>query len=271
MTNIFAEVVRMQKDRQAGVLVSVINKLDSGPAVVGDKLLVKADGKCTGTIGGGELEYIAIEESRELMKSQRHFLQSYNLSGNAEIEITEELNMICGGTITLFYEYLPVCPLVYICGAGHIGISLHYHLTDLNYRAILIDERPRLDRDLVDTNYLVTDDWVSTIKRETSLDDSYVVICTPSHDTDFAVLKAIYGTGCNPYYVGLVASPAKAQAMVTRLREELGLIPDLTSLYSPAGLDIGGKNPGEIAISIISEIQSVRFQKNNSPHMTEPW
>jgi xanthine/CO dehydrogenase XdhC/CoxF family maturation factor len=38
-------------------------------------------------------------------------------------------------------------------------------------------------------------------------------------------------------------------------------------VYMPVGLDIGGRSPHEIALSIISEIQGVRYGKSGLPHL----
>jgi xanthine dehydrogenase accessory factor len=65
----------------------------------------------------------------------------------------------------------------------------------------------------------------------------------------------------------LIASRRKAPVMTARLKEELGKEIDLSALYSPVGLDIGGASPDEIAISIISELQAVRNNKTGHKHM----
>jgi xanthine dehydrogenase accessory factor len=55
--------------------------------------------------------------------------------------------------------------------------------------------------------------------------------------------------------------------MIQQLKEELGEDIDLDMLYTPVGLNIGGPSPDEIAISIIAELQAIRYNKNGHKHM----
>ncbi|MGC8480521.1 MAG: XdhC family protein, partial [Acidimicrobiales bacterium] len=56
-------------------------------------------------------------------------------------------------------------------------------------------------------------------------------------------------------YVGLVASPTRGRAV----RSALSLDPSAPSrLYTPAGLDLGGNTPAEIALSIYAQIVSIK-------------
>jgi xanthine dehydrogenase accessory factor len=41
----------------------------------------------------------------------------------------------------------------------------------------------------------------------------------------------------------------------------------LTPFFSPVGLDIGGQSPHEIAISVIAELQALRYRKEGHQHM----
>ncbi|QGU94747.1 hypothetical protein GOM49_06225 [Clostridium bovifaecis] len=82
---------------------------------------------------------------------------------------------------------------------------------------------------------------------------------------------ALYKKDCNPKYIGLLASERKARIMLERLKEELAKELDFSNIYAPVGLNIGGDTPIEIAISIISEIQSIRYNKEQTGHLTKEW
>ncbi|MGE5398170.1 MAG: XdhC family protein [Chitinophagales bacterium] len=269
MIDIYTEIVRMRNLNEDGMLVTVIHKKGNGPAIVGRKMLVKAGGETLGTVGGGELELRAAEKARELLNTGEHLVQSYSLSDNGKIEPSISLNMICGGSITLYYEYLPVIPAVYIVGAGHIGKSLVRYLENLDFQLTVVDSREEMVQELNRTNASVRN-WSQALEHE-DLKGSYIVVCTPSHADDFQVLKSVYRSKNLPRYLGVVASPSKARAMATRLLEEFNQYLDFSMLFSPAGLDIGGNSPEEIALSIVSEIQAIRYKNASGKHLSETW
>ncbi len=89
-------------------------------------------------------------------------------------------------------------------------------------------------------------------------DHSYVVLVTRGHVFDKDCLRAIIGQ--RVAYIGMIGS-LRRLAGVFRLLEQEGY--DKTKLgqvHGPIGLPIGGQTPEEIAVSIISEVISVRYQ-----------
>ncbi len=64
-------------------------------------------------------------------------------------------------------------------------------------------------------------------------------------------------------YVAMMASRRRAAGLLEDLERE-GL-PGLDKLHVPAGLDIGGKAPGEIALSVVAEIVACTYGRNGGP------
>ena len=63
-------------------------------------------------------------------------------------------------------------------------------------------------------------------------------------------------------YIGMLGSKSKVVKMWKELKSE-GLDPEaLDRVHAPIGLNIGGKNPSEISISILAEVLKV---KSNLP------
>jgi xanthine dehydrogenase accessory factor len=77
-----------------------------------------------------------------------------------------------------------------------------------------------------------------------------VVLC--DHDAPDApqVLRDALASPAS--YVAMMASRRRAEGLLEQLREEG--VAGLEKLHVPAGLDIGGKAPGEIALSVVAEI-----------------
>jgi xanthine dehydrogenase accessory factor len=269
VTDIFNDLVKLNTDGGEAVLVTVVEKEGHGPAVVGTKMLVFPNGDKKGTVGGGALEYAAVTRGAHMLNDKECGLYRYLLGPDNEIvdDKSEKTGMICGGSITLFFEYIGSGARLYIFGAGHIGKALTYHLKNLNYYITLLDNRDGLAESIDGAQRRFTSDYRYALQDEKVPTGAFFIIATHSHALDYVVLKRIYEAGWNPKYIGMVASKRKAPMMIEQLKNELGKEIDLDCLFSPVGLDIGGAGPDEIAISIISELQAARYGKSGHNHM----
>lgn len=265
--NVHEEILAMQRKRLDGVLITVIECRGHGPSAAGKKMLLRGDGVRLGTVGGGELEQLAGARALELLKNKAHAVETYDLSGNPPAGTGRGIDMLCGGTVTLYFEYLPVRPVCYIFGAGHVGRSLLYLLKNLDYLTILVDNRPAAVGDLIGEPWVRVGEYTAVVRNEPDIADSYTVIAAYSHQVDLEILEAIYEAGLKPRYIGLLASPAKAAAILGCLGSRLGKDIDLSPIHAPAGLDIGGDSPEEIAVSILSEMQAVRYGREGHVHL----
>ncbi|MFA6618183.1 MAG: XdhC/CoxI family protein [Candidatus Neomarinimicrobiota bacterium] len=254
MKSLYKELLDLAEGSISGVLVTVIAKEGSGPAVTGTKMIVYADGSISGTVGGGSIEKLAIKKSMTLFETHQNTTESYIMDDSGDT------GMICGGTATLFFEYFAPKKHVYIFGAGHIGRALIYHLKELNYHICLIDDRKDVLNDVPDVNEKIMAPFADALNNSKVQKDAFFVIATYEHKHDGLVLNKIYGSDWQPKYVGLVSSRSKKKHMREQL---LALYPeaDIDTLYTPAGLSIGGTLPHEISISIISEMQTVANDK----------
>ena len=68
-------------------------------------------------------------------------MEKYLLSEGKVIKDVKTLPMICGGVVTLFYEYIGFEQNIYVFGGGHVGQALTHILKTLNYHVTVIDER----------------------------------------------------------------------------------------------------------------------------------
>ena len=83
-----------------GVLCTIIEKHGSAPRGVGTWMLVRPDGSCAGTIGGGAVEYEAKTHALELWASGgQEEVVEYDLSHAAA-----ELGMVCGGRVKVRFQ-----------------------------------------------------------------------------------------------------------------------------------------------------------------------
>ena len=90
------EIVEALKKRisenKNSMLVTVVAGRGSIPRKAGAYMVVGEDGRVTGTIGGGNLEYQATLLGQKLLTEKKNYLHEYNLGQ----EKSAELGMACG-------------------------------------------------------------------------------------------------------------------------------------------------------------------------------
>jgi xanthine/CO dehydrogenase XdhC/CoxF family maturation factor len=64
-------------------------------------------------------------------------------------------------------------------------------------------------------------------------------------------------------YVAMMASRGRAQGLLADLESEG--VPGLDKLHVPAGHNLGGKGPGEIALSVVAEIVADSYGRPGGP------
>ena len=112
---VFAAVADALDKGEPAALVTIVATHGSTPQRVGAKMLVYADGRLVGTIGGGCYENDAFWKAREAIASRRPQLVHYELSD----DFAQETGLICGGQMDVYIEPIEPSPELYIIGAGH--------------------------------------------------------------------------------------------------------------------------------------------------------
>lgn len=100
MVEVYKELQRALAAGEKCALARIIRAIGSAPRSVGSKLLLRADGRLVGTIGGGLLELEVVSEARQVMASGRPAIRSVRLEGR-EVAGSE---MLCGGNVDVLIE-----------------------------------------------------------------------------------------------------------------------------------------------------------------------
>ncbi len=128
-------------------------------------------------------------------------------------------------------------------------------------RAKIFDSRENIASYFKDANILIGE-YIKILKKIEIKPNSYFIIVTHSHEIDYSILNYIYTLNCKPKYIGVIASDIKSEVMIKRLVHETEYKKELLEkIYCPIGLKIGGSSPTEIAVAIISELQSIKYKK----------
>jgi len=102
---------------------------------------------------------------------------------------------------------------------------------------------------------------VSALARLGLRDGDAVVLC--DHDAADApqVLRDALASPAS--YVAMMASRRRAEGLLEELQNEGA--PGLEKLHVPAGLNTGGKAPGEIALSVVAEVVACAYGRDGGP------
>lgn len=191
----------------------------------GAKAIVFADGTIEGWIGGGCIRPVVVDEARDALASLEPRLVRMNAGDGRETRRgIRDYPMTCQGEggVEIYLE--PMVPAPRLCVVGDTPVA--HALTSL----------------------------AGTIGHEVVAlpNDAEAVVVATMGVGDEDALAAAASSGAP--YVGLVASRKKARFLFDYLRATG--VPDekLARVKAPAGLDLGGMSPGEIAISILAEI-----------------
>ena len=129
MKKLVDSIIARLAENQPVVVVGVIASSGSTPRGAGAMMAVFTDGGSVGTIGGGAVEFEAQKQAALMFESKNTRIASYTLT---KFDVAD-LGMICGGDVTLFYEYFDPADKRGLDLFGHIRAAL-----DKNENAWLI-------------------------------------------------------------------------------------------------------------------------------------
>src|SRR5437773_4757474 len=254
---VFAAVAEALERGEAAALVTIVSARGSTPQRVGAKMLVFADGRIVGTIGGGCYESDASGKAREAILSRKPQLVHYELSD----DFAQETGLICGGQMDVYIEPIEPSPELYIIGAGHVGFHLARVAHEVGFRVHVIDDREKFANAerFPTAAEVIVDDIPTWIAGANIPPHAYGVIVTRGHTNDLEALRALVPRELR--YLGLIGSRAKIARIYDALVADQTPANLLTRVHAPIGLDIGAVTPQEIAVSILAELIAVKHGK----------
>jgi len=145
-----------------------------------------------------------------------------------------------------------------IAGAGHIARPLSTMASLCGYSVVVIDDRPEYARaEAFPEARVVCRSFVDFFADYSLHGGSHIVLVTRGHKLDEDCLRSLIGRPA-PYYLGMIGSRRRTRAVLDELLLEGVEREWLSRIYAPIGLNIGALTPEEIAISILSEMISIR-------------
>jgi molybdopterin adenylyltransferase len=215
------------------VVATAVKVHGTPPCRVGSTMTIVPGGEVRGTLGCAEFDAAAVEAADELAAGAEPQTRTFH----------HEL-----GDIEVYLEPRRPAARAVVVSATDVARALGAHLRGLGYRVELLE--PRAARVTAEDRHAF-DRVGDGEDPETGADD--LVVCT-DHDAPGLVATLAAALGSPARFIGVMGSRRHVGPYVEELRrmgfddEQLGRI------RSPVGLDLGGRSPEEIALSIVAGI-----------------
>ena len=238
------QVQQIEKAYEGGTPVGVatlVGTPDESDSVIGTKLFMLDNGSTQGTLGVEALDQEATMKVQELI--------AY---GKCEYLTTK-------GGFEVFVETYTTPPTLVIMGGGHISKALSALAQPLGYQYHIVDDREEFANAerFPDAASTTVADYDVGLKDIVMNANTAVVVATRGHKYDDMAAEAAVRSSAG--YVGILGSKRKNLMIYEELFRKG--IPEerIRAVRAPVGLDLGGRTPEEIALSIMAEIVAVRL------------
>lgn len=256
-------------------LVEVADAKGSTPRERGAFMLVATDA-IHGTIGGGQLEFMAIDKARQMLAGGRKAGGVAQLAADRAIHLSiplgPEIGQCCGGRVEVAVRPVDAAlraeliaaaeaedaarPHVYIFGGGHVGHALAASLSLLPLRVAVIETRA----DALEGMPAGVETRLTPMPEQAVRDapaGSAFVVLTHDHALDFLIVAEALARA-DAAYVGMIGSKTKKATFRSWfLKTAGGSAAQFARLVSPIGGDaVKDKRPAVIAALAAAEVMT---------------
>ncbi|HEY4346164.1 MAG TPA: XdhC/CoxI family protein [Gaiellaceae bacterium] len=302
MDDIFDQLDEATAAGETVVLATVIDTIRSAPRQPGAKMVVRQNGRFTGSVSGGCVEADVVERAKQVFAGEDARRVHYGVTDGEAWEV----GLSCGGEIDVWVEQADPAlwsdvkalldedgygtlytdtntgekrlergvlestglredgvfaevvegPLrVVIFGAAEAAEHLCAYGRQLGWRTTVVDARPALATpERVPSADEVIKAWPDEVVDRI---DERTIVVTLSHEERLDVPAIAAALQRNARYVGAIGAKRTQERRRAALTEQGFSEADLDRIHGPAGLDLGGRSPAQVALAIAAEIVSV--------------
>jgi xanthine/CO dehydrogenase XdhC/CoxF family maturation factor len=236
-----ADVLRTALNESLSLAVATVIESDSQRIEPGARLVLYPSGQREGSLGHSSLDEAAVSACESSLGA--------GITDVVEVDSS-------GGRARLFVEVLKPPLRLLVCGAGHDAIPLVAQASNLGWRVEVIDDRSAfLDSErFPGAHHFVNTTPGEAAGRTNPDSSSYVVVMSHNYLRDRDYLRSFLGS--EAAYIGMLGPRARLSRLLDDLASEGVRATDdqVERVYGPAGLDLGGEGPEEIAAAIVAEI-----------------
>ncbi len=164
----------------------------------------------------------------------------------------------------LLVEAIASRPRIVIAGGGHVALAIARQAATLDFDVTIVEDRPEFaSADRFPGATILEGDVPTTLGSVNYGWNSFIVIATRGHKLDADCMLQAVRTPAR--YIGLLGSRRKTVLIERMLRDEGVPEERIAAVRAPVGLDLGGRTPAEIALSVLAEITRIRYQGTGQP------
>lgn len=253
--DIFQIVAERQEAGRPFAVATVVETRGSVSAKTGAKAVIDADGTLVaGWVGGGCAEASTREAAIKCIENGGTTV--------LDIDLDDEMlgaGMPCGGSMRVYVEPVLPKPTLWILGHGRIAECLCQLGELMGFQVVVNDPGVTRDRYPMAARLISDDLHYEQLNPQPT---DFVVIAT-QHKGDHESMRRTLASKAQ--YIALVASRKRSKLVMDYLREEGFPQAELNRVRAPAGLDLGGRTPEEIALSVMSEMVLIRREGSGLP------
>lgn len=255
MLEFYEKIAKLAQTQDPFAIVQVVGRQAPSSSKLGDKAVVKRNGRMEGWIGGGCVQGIVLKESADAIATGKPRLVRIGkeLQNHQKQEGVMEYRMTCQseGQVEIYIEPVLPRPHLMVIGRSEIAKAVVRLGKAMDFKVTGVSEGANLQTyDKVDE--LITQLDLSRVNTSRL---SFIVVATQGDRDEESLLQALKKESS---YVGFISSRKKA-ASISNYLIDAGVDPtSLEKLHAPAGLDINAKKPDEVAVSIMAEIIGIK-------------
>ncbi|CDX61450.1 Xanthine dehydrogenase accessory protein XdhC [Mesorhizobium plurifarium] len=264
---------------QAGrvALVEVAATKGSTPREAGAFMLVSASA-IFGTIGGGQLEYMAIDKARQMLgrgmrsSANEARIEVDEVCATLDVPLGPEIGQCCGGRVEVSIRLVDATieekliadaeseeahlPHVYLFGGGHVGQALAASLALLPIHVVVVETRSEALEGMPETVETRLTPMPEAVVREAPAGSAFAIL-THDHALDFLIVAEALKRD-DTAYVGMIGSKTKKATFKSWfLKSAEGSEAQFDRLVSPIGGNaVRDKRPPVIAALAAAEIMT---------------
>jgi xanthine dehydrogenase accessory factor len=231
---------------------TVVGAPESASVSVGAKFIVHPDGRTEGEFAAAALRDAIVRDAVRAQRREESVRRTYDavLAGGEP-----------GEQVDVFIEVYAPSPHLLLFGGDHIAIPLTHYAKELGFRVTIVDARSRFaNRERFPEADEIIVAWPDKAFARLHVDPStYIAILSHDPKLDEPATRGALQTSAR--YIGAIGARKTHTERRARLKREGFTDEQIDRIHGPIGLDLGGKTPAEIALSIMAEIVATRYDR----------